>query len=787
MNYLDLHRHDEHSLFDGAGKSKYLASVAKELDYKALGISNHGDMAGLVSHYFDCKEFGIKPILGNEVYFMPKFKQTKNSFHLCLFVKNLKGYHNLNKIVTYSNKNNYYYKAIVDFELLEKYSEGLICTSACVGGVISKMYNKEREDLSYKFAEKFQDIFGDDYYIEIQPFKLTEKGLQENTDKFLMHLAKELDIKCILTSDSHFGKSDEFDTYLKMHEIAGHREFGKQYKERYMPSKKEIVNRFLKMHGNDSNLFNDKSEAIEFAKNCIKNLNEISDKVDEEIFEKLPLKLPVFDKNIDSKKLLLKNIKQGLKKRGKYNREYFKRCKEEYDVIVYHGFEDYFLMVQDYIDWAKSKGIEVGPGRGSACNSLVSYALGITDVDSLIFNLDFRRFLRKDKNKYPDIDVDFETNRRGEVIEYLIERYPNKAARICSYGLYKVDNLLNDLFKICGLPLSDKNDSNKKEKDEEIILKQKEIKSLVKQYIDVETGEFDLHSAMNDENVLNVNYKYDNIIEHFSKLYRKIRFYGTHAAGVAISGDDILKYTAIERRSKQMYTTSYDLVDIEKLNVIKFDMLGLRTMSILRELRDLTGRPHYFDYDLLNDKKIYEEFGKANTDGIFQFEAKGAKNILKQIECDCYQDVIAANALNRPGPLSSGMVEQYAENKKAFLQDHEMNDSNIFFEYAEETYGTFVYQEQVQKICVEMAGMSWSDADKIMKFMKRDNSELSESELEKVLEEEKRLRKLFVKGAVTEKGISKQEAEDIFNKILTYTFNAGHKNKMCAVYTKVCA
>lgn len=386
-----------------------------------------------------------------------------------------------------------------------------------------------------------------------------------------------------------------------------------------------------------------------------------------------------------------------------------------------------------------------------------------------------------------DIDVDFETDRRGEVIEYLIEKYPGRAARICSYGLYKVDNLLNDLFKICGLPLADKNDIDKKEKDVEIVKKQKEIKSIVKQYIDSETGDFNFDLAFKDPVIIEINDKYDNIIEHFNKLYRKIRFYGTHAAGVAISGDKILKYTAIERRSKNMYTTSYDLVDIEKLNVIKFDMLGLRTMSILRELRDLTGRPHYFDYDLLNDKKIYEEFGKANTDGIFQFEAKGAKNILTEIGADCYQDVIAANALNRPGPLSSGMVEQYAKNKKSFKNGEVLDDDNIFFEYAKETYGTFVYQEQVQRICVEMADMSWTDADKIMKFMKRDNSELSESELEKVLAEEKRLRKLFVKGAVEKKGIDKNEAVDIFNKILTYTFNAGHKNKMCAVYTKVCA
>uniref|UniRef100_UPI0037DBF337 DNA polymerase III subunit alpha n=1 Tax=Methanobrevibacter smithii TaxID=2173 RepID=UPI0037DBF337 len=767
--YADLHRHDEHSLFDGFGKPQDLVKIAKDLGYEALGLTNHGDMAGLISHYLACKNEGLKPILGNEVYFQPNFRKKRKSFHLCLFVKNLEGYKNLNKIVTEANKeDHFYYKALIDFELLKKYHKGLICSAACIGGLIPQMLVNDRYDLAKKYALEFKSIFKDDFYFEIQPYKLTEEGLQEKNNELLMDLAEELNIKCILTSDSHFGSPEDFDTYLVMHDIANHKEFGMQYEERYMPSEEHIIKRFVKMH---YKRFNNKKEAKRYAINCIDNIQTIVDSVDDDVLDKLPLNLPVFDENIDSNKLLMKNIKSGLKKRGKFNKRYLNRCKEEYEVITYHGFADYFLMVQDYVKWAKDNDISVGPGRGSVCNSLVAYALEITDVDSLVFELDFRRFLRKDKKKYPDIDMDFETDKRGEVINYLLKRYDGHAARICSYGLYRVDNLLNDLFKVCGLNAITCDEEDK----QDIINKQKEIKRVMKHYINEENNDFMYDEALQDDFLYDVNEKYNNIIKHFNKLYKKIRFYGTHAAGVAISGDNILNYTAIERRSKDAYTTSYDLNDIENINVIKFDMLGLRTMSILKELRDLVGKPHYFDYNLLNDKKIFDQFRIANTDGIFQFEAKGAKNILKTIDANCYDDVIAASALNRPGPLSLGMVEEYAENKRKYLNgelDEDSHNENIFYKYTKETFGTFVYQEQVMRICVEMAGMTWGDADKIMKFMKG-SSGMTEKALQVKLQEEDRLRNLFVDGAV-KNGYSKKIANESFDKLLVYTFNKGH-------------
>ena len=769
-----IERHDERSLFDGFGKPQELVKIAKNLGYEALGITNHGDLSSLVSHYYACKDIGIKPIMGCEGYFLPKWNEEnkKRGYHLNLWVKTLKGYQNLNRIHTKAGKNQYYYNPIWTFDLLEKYHDGLMCGSACIGGPLSQLLINNKDGIAYKVAEKFIDIFGDDFYIEIMPYALSEKSLQEKCNNKLMKLAKDLKIKCIMTSDSHFGSKDDFDTYLKMHEIGGHLELGKEYSERYMPSEKEIINRFVNMHGGD---FGDtKIEAKRFAENCIKNIEGLVNKVDDVILENLELVMPHLDDE-DSSELLWKNIVKGLKEKDKWNKEYKNRAKEEYDVICYHGFEDYFLMVQDYVRWAKENGIEVGPGRGSVCNCLVAYALDITEVDSILFDLDFRRFLRKDKKKLPDVDMDFETDFRGDVINYLIDKYKGHAARICSYGLYKVDNCLNDLFKVCGLALPSKKDEDfDQDKYDEVLSTQKEIKNLIAGYVDPDSGDFDYESALKNQEIKELNKKYDNIIKHFSKLYKKVRFYGTHAAGVAITGAALNKYTAIERRAKNTFTTSYDLIDIEQINGIKFDMLGLRTMSILKELRSLCGRPHHFCEEYLYDDEIYEQFEAGNTDGIFQFESAGGKGVLREIEANSYNDIVAASALNRPGPLGLGMPEQYANAKKGIsdTDKEEKEIKEVFDKYASDSYGCFVYQEQVMKICHYAAGMEWADADKIMKMMKN-NKTMTEKALKAYNEEHDRLQELFINGA-TNNGYSKKAAKQIFDKLNVYTFNKGH-------------
>lgn len=755
--YFDLHRHDEFSEFDGFGKPSELARLAKELGYKALGTSNHGNTSGLVEHYYSCKDNDIKPILGCEVYFQPKFEKERKKFHLCLFVKDIQGYKNLNKMMTEANEKYFYYKPVVDFKLLKKYRKGLICTTACIASYTSQAIVSGNDKLAKKAIGKLKEIFDEDLYVEVQPYSLRDKEcIQEKVNYEMIGIAEEYDVKCIMTSDSHFGSKEDFPTYLKMHEIGKtNMNVEETYCERYMPTQEEIIERFVELHSE----YYDYELAYDIAHDMIHNMEEIYNKVEDEILEKLELHLPKIsdESGYDSHKELIKMVKEGLWKMGKYNEEYLNRCKEEIKVIHYHGFEDYFLMVQDYVNWARRQGIEVGPGRGSACNCLVACAIGITSVDSIKFNLDFSRFMRRDKKKLPDIDVDFETARRNEVIEYIVNKYKGRAVQICSYGLYKEDILINDLCKVCGV-------------DEPS--EKKEIKEFIKGHM--KDGNLEVDSFENDKKYDKYNRYYDDICVHYKKLLKKMRFIGTHAAGVAVVGTDITDYTAIMRRSGS-FRTSYDLNDVEKINAIKFDILGLKTMSEIREMREQSGCIPPDDY--LENKKFYEYFRDGLTDGVFQLEKTTPKNILSTINADCIDDIIATNALNRPGPLSLKMPQQYAENK---LNVEEISDS-AFYEYTKETYGTILYQEQIVAIAIGIGGLSFQDSYEILKMMKgSDNRERMQLQRKK---NEDRMRKKFVEGA-KENGIGKEEASNIFDDLIIYSFNKGHSTGYTLIATE---
>lgn len=749
---MDLHRHTHYSLFDGSGNSEDLAELAKELGHTALGISDHGNTNGLVQHYLGCKKAGIKPILGVEGYFLPVHKEQTRGYHLCLFAKNKKGYHNINAI-QYEGEKQKYYNPIWTFKLLEKYHEGLICTSACVASYSSQCIKNNQIDKAIKYYRKMVEIFGDDFYIEIQPYKISEIGLQEKVNRENIKIADKLNIKCILTSDSHRGRKEDFPTYLKMHEIAGHNleDIENTYKERYMPSDKEMADRFIKMHKKDF------KNPLERSVLMIEALHEIEDKVDDDIFEGYKEILPKLSG--DSNKLLRQKIKEGLEKRGKWNKDYISRVKEEFEVIQKLGFADYFLIVADYVNYAKAQGIVVGPGRGSACNCLVAYAIGITEVDSLLFGLDFRRFLRMDKVKYPDIDLDFEPSRRQEVINYIENKYQGHTARIASYGLYKVDNLINDLAKVCGLPTDKETDSVEVERNKKEIAN---IKKLCYTYVD-EDGKLDKVGLLSSKEAIMYNKENDDIITHFSKMYLKVRYIGTHAAGIAVTGGNILDYTALRVGENNNLYANYDLNDMEHIHIIKFDILGLNTMEEIKELREETGETVNYD-SVVKDEKIINSFAQGNTEGIFQFDKNTPRGILGKINCDCFDDIVATNAMNRPGPLSLGMPDMYAENKVNI----ESAKDTMYYNYTKESYGTIIYQEQIQQICVYLGNMSWGDADRVMKMISNGASGKDKRE-----ETEREMREKFLSGAKAN-GLSKKQAEDIFNAMLVYSFNKGH-------------
>lgn len=755
--YFDLHRHDEYSLFDGFGKPTDLARIAKDLGYKALGISNHGSISGLIKHYQACNDVGIKPIMGCEVYFQPKFDRQnpqRKSYHLNLFVKNLQGYKNLCHIMTEANTEQFYYKPIVDFELLEKYSDGLICTTACILSSTSQAIINGHRDTAKKLLKRFKQIFNDDLYIEIQPFKIDDKATQQRTDYTLMHLAVEQNIKCILTSDSHFGKKEDFDTYCKMHEI-GKTTFDvkRTYSERYMPSEDEIVKRFAKMY--KTKLKNSELTARRY----VNNLVEIYNKVEENILDGLELELPDLGLE-DSKAELKKLVQHGLKEKGKNTKEYIERCKQELDVINYHGFADYFLIVRDYVNWARQQGIAVGKGRGSVCNCEVAYAIGITDVDSIKFKLDFSRFMRKEKKTLPDIDIDFETDRRQEVIDYVIHKYPNKAIQICSYGMYGVDNLVNDLASVCGLKTTKEVDEYEAQENKRTIA---EIKAYIKSF--VFEDELNMANLLNGYKTIEYNEKYDNFIKHFSKLYGKIKYIGKHAAGVAVVGTDISDYTCIIMRDRRTGALSscYDKDDLEHINCVKFDMLGLKTAAEMRELEELTG--HKVTEEEEESKEVMDGFREGRTEGVFQMEKSAPKKILDMIQCDCLEDVIAVNALNRPAPLQLKMHETYAYNKLSGNVD----TTTPYYKYTKETYGTMLYQEQTVEVAQKLGHLTAQQSFDMLKIMKRAEN-LTKPEYIPIIEQ---MKKDFYKGCRQE-GLDKEQTDSIWASMLIYGFNKGH-------------
>lgn len=748
--FFSLHRHDEFSSFDGFGKPSESAKLAKELNYPALGITNHGNTHSLIQHYFACKEEEIKPILGVEGYFLPKYKEKDRGYHICIFAKNTKGYENLNRIQTEGEKQKYY-NAILDFNILKKYSEGIIVTNACIASYISQALVEGNKKMAVKATKKFKEIYGDDFYFEIQPHAITEPEVQERLNYDLYKLSKEMDVKCILTSDSHYGKKEDFDTYLRMHEIGKHDFFDieETYGKLYMPSQKEILQQFMQMHGDKSKdwyIPNTKK----FAKEMLNNLKGLAEKVDDVIFENLEHGIPEYDPKQNSSKLIRKKLVEGLKKKKKYNKKYMERIKEELNVIEYHELTDYFLIVADYTNWAKDEGITVGAGRGSGCNSLVNYALNITEVDPVYFDLDFSRFMSKERKKMPDIDLDFETGRRGEVIDYLLDKYPNNSAQVPSYGLYKVDNLINDLAKLSSL-----------EDDKETI---KEMKKFIKGLM--VDGVLDMKKLLSSQEARIWNSLYDDVIIHFSKLYQKVRFISTHAAGVAITKDNILKYTALKYdKTTGRAVASFDLNDLEKIGVEKFDILGLTTMSSIGELRKMTGNES-FKEEWANDKEILETFSKGDTDGIFQFDKTGAQDLLMKLGVTKFGDIIAASAMNRPGPLTLGMPEEYATNK---LNPDLIDTSKPYSKYLKETYGAVVYQEQVLAIAINIGGLSNTEARSILKMERGGTARAVEG----FNKNYSNYLKKFIKGA-KRFGMDEEESTDIFDKFFNYSFNKGH-------------
>ena len=744
MNYYDIHRHDQFSLFDGFGKAPDVAKRAKELGYVACGSTNHGNITGLVKHFKACSEQDIIPILGSELYFQPKINHDKKSFHLCIYAMNKDGWKSLNKLITVGNQEeNFYYKNKISFEHLKKYNKGLLCSSACIGGPISDAFVRDKDDIAYKLCEKFVSIFGNRFFIEIQPFELHDQGfgkknLQIKINKKLLKLADDMGLEVICTSDSHFVRKEDFPTYLKLHAIKNTK-IGEGYSERYMPSKEDIEERIHKYH---DEYYNKISHGMKVFLKMIGDSRE---------WFKFEPNMPEYTDDPQETFRLMKNqCIKFLKEHNKFSKKYQDKLKFEFDVITYHGFQDYFMVVQEYVNWAKSHDIAVGPGRGSAGNSLTNYALGITLVDPVVFDNDFNRFLRKDKKKFPDIDVDFGQDRRNEVIDHIINRYKGKAAQTLTYGMYNVKNLVNDLVKVCGC-------TDKQEIES--------IKKYLSKYCNDSENSINLDELKADNNFNKFNARYDNIITHFIKMYGQVRYFGTHASSVILCSDDISSAVGLCRIGGKQ-KTSFDLHDIEYLGLLKLDILGLSSATQAKQLEKLTGKK--FSYKMLNDPDTIKQFNEDAT-GVFQFETRGSLDLIKLIGIDSFEDVVASVALNRPGPLTLGMHEQYASNKK------EVPTNTPWYKYTKKSFGTLIYQEQAMAIAREIGGYDPSDADKIAKY---DANHIPEEEAIKY-------RKMFVTNAV-KNGLEKEQANELFDSMLGYSFNRGHAVAYSMLSAELC-
>lgn len=750
---FDLHRHDEFSFYDGSGKAKDLAKLAKEKRFTALSLTNHGNTSGNILHYDACKDVGIKPIMGCEGYFLPTYKPQERGYHLILLAKDVEGYRNLNIIQTKGDEQKYY-NPIWTFDILEQYHKGLICTSACCASFISQCIIKDNFKLAEKAVIKFKKIFGKDFYIEVQPYVISEKGVQEKCNVGLIKLAKKLDIPIILTSDSHRGKKEDIEVYLKMHALKNNNEeylehIRQTYSERYMPDLEDMKDRFIEMHSRDFG----KSKAKDLANEMYENLEIIESEISDSIVDDIASmrSLPVFDKTQDTHKLLIKKVQEGLKEKGVWDKkEYRDRAKEEIEVAKENNFEDYFLIVAEYVNWARNQGIGVGPGRGSGCNCLLNYVLNITEVDSIFFGLDYKRFIRKGKSSIPDIDVDFETSRRQEVIDHIINKYEGRACRIAAYGMFKAANLMNDLIK-----------TYDSVSDEDIRV----LKKIADASLNKETGNFEPETLYQNKEGIYLNNKYPLIIDTFCFLYNKIKYLGTHAAGVAVSEKDIFYYTAIRTDKSGNKFSAHDLLDLERIGIIKYDCLGLNTLSSICELREITGKKGIEKKDL-NDKKILNEFAKGKTNGIFQYDKETAQKMFQQIQTDTFNDVVAVSAMNRPGPLSLGIPSIYAESKQIWKTKR---DKPIYSDVVDDTYGCILYQEQVSSIAVKYGDMSYNDADKLRKMDEPTRPDCK-ALIDKYYDS---FSKTFIKG-MKKRGLSSDEAQSLFNSFLNYTFNKGH-------------
>ncbi|MBE0572033.1 MAG: DNA polymerase III subunit alpha [Ignavibacteriaceae bacterium] len=755
--FIHLHNHSHYSLQDGACTVDGLIDAAKKFNMKSVALTDHGVLYGIIEFYKKAVKAGIKPILGMEAYVVnegDRFerkssqsngtgKRRKNYSHLILLAKNKEGYKNLTKLSTLGHTEGFYYRPRIDLELLRKYRDGLVCTSACAGGVVSTHLVHNDFDKAKQVARTYKEIFDDDFYLEIQNHNMdVEKPILENMPR----IAKELDIKLVATNDCHYIDKDHAVAHNILLLLGD-----KMGDESYTNLR----------YGTDQIYFKSADEMVKLFKNhkqAIESTLEIDSKIDLKLdfneyhFPSFPIPEESSAKNADEyfEQLAWKG---HVKKKLEQTKEVDDRFKFELDTIKKMGFSGYFLVVQDFINSAKEKNIPVGPGRGSVAGSLVAYALGITNINPLEFNLLFERFLNPARKSMPDIDVDFADDQRGEVIDYVRKKYgENSVSQIVTFNRLSSKAVIRDVARVLKIPIPTVNNITK-----HIPSKFGKVFTIDQSLAEVPELKW---VKTSEEPQIKELIKHARVLEGMNRNASK------HAAGVVITPGEVSEYVPLANAvSQQEIVTQYNMKDIENVGLLKMDFLGLRTLTIIRDTIDLVKKNYDIEINIdeipFDDQKTYQLFTKGQTTGIFQFESPPMREYLKKLQPSSLNDLAAMNALYRPGPMEfiDDFIDRKFERKKVeYLHP-------ILEGILNETYGIIVYQEQVIQIANKVGGISLAEADILRRAMgKKDLIAMKEQKAK------------FIKGAI-ENGITKKVAEEIFNaidKFANYGFNKSH-------------
>ena len=753
-DFVHLHVHSEYSLLDGMSRIKDLPVRAKELGMKAIALTDHGVMYGAVDFYKECKKNDIKPIIGCEVYVAPRSRFEKEAGrdsgynHLILLAKNKEGYQNLSKLVSLSFVEGFYYKPRIDLEILEKYSEGLICLSACLAGSLSQALIQDDMQKAEEIALWHKRVFKDDYYIEIQ-----HNGLRQQImiNQKLIQLARKLDIPLVATNDAHYLKKE--DSYF--HEVLLCIQTGKRMSDEDR-MRFETQEFYIKSPEEMADYFSEFPDAIE-------NTVKIAEKCNYD-FEFGVTKLPNYDvpeeyaTHLDYFKDL---CYKGIKKRYGENpaEEVMSRLEYEISVIDKMGYVDYFLIVWDYINYAKSVGIPVGPGRGSGAGSIAAYAIGITDIDPLKYGLLFERFLNPERVSMPDFDVDFCYERRGEVIEYVERKYgKDHVSQIITFGTMAARMVIRDVGRVLDYPYS--------ETDKLAKMIPMEVHITIPKTLEQNREFKELYES---------NPSVKQLIDIAIKLEGLPRQASTHACGIVITKDPVDTYVPLYVNDGNI-STQYTMNLLEELGLLKMDFLGLRTLTVISDTEKLVKQNRGIDveYDKeMNDSKVYKLWANGESIGIFQFESQGMTNFMKELKPDCLEDIIAGVSLYRPGPMDQ--IPRYIKGKQN--PGHNVYTHPALEPILNVTYGCMVYQEQVMQIVRELAGYSLGRADLVRRAMGKKKLDVMAKE-----------REYFINGQVDENGnvlvpgcvrngIDKESANKIFDEMAEfakYAFNKSH-------------